>query len=107
MCFCLGFREGFGDECDIKVKQFGDTNVVFGENELGDEAAFALDRRRRSFYRSVWLQFYWFGLQLSSNIALEVEQLSARRHLRPWTIFCQSLATTGEFDRTVAKVRFK
>ena len=40
-----------GEECVSKNRQFGDTSVVFGENELEEEDAIALDRTRRSFYR--------------------------------------------------------
>merc|ERR1712106_27134 len=35
-----------------KNRQFGDNIVVFGENEVEEEDTIALDRRKRSFYRS-------------------------------------------------------
>ena len=48
---CLGISSVVGEECASKNRQFGDTSVVFGENELEEEDAIALDRTRRSFYR--------------------------------------------------------
>ena len=48
---CLGISRVSGEECASKSRQFGDTSVVFGENELDEEDAIALDRTRRSFYR--------------------------------------------------------
>ena len=82
LCLSLGFHDGFGEECAVKNRQFGDSNVVFGENELGEEAAVTLDRIRRSFYRSVFILFF-LGSHHQCNITLGVEQLLVRRHLRP------------------------
>ena len=91
---CLVVSYVRGELCPTRM--FGQTSVVFGENELEEEEAIALDRTRRSFYR----------LSLHSVISSKnhmyfivvMGQLWAKKLQQLLTICCQNQDMTENLD---------
>jgi len=66
-----------GEQCP--TRKFGHTSVVFGENELEEEEAIALDRTRRSFYRDGAA----LGKETSTTLDYLLSESGYDRKLRP------------------------
>merc|ERR1711892_785937 len=79
LCLGLVIGEGLGEECGDKNRQFGDNSVVFGENELGEEDSVALERTRRSFYRSGAA----LGKETSQTLDYLLSESGYNRRIRP------------------------
>jgi len=79
LILCLFKYQTHGEQCSVRSRKFGDTNIVFGENEITEEDAIVLDRQRRSFYRDGAT----LGRETSETLDYLLSESGYNRRLRP------------------------